>query len=168
MLSISSELREKTDKHPLGWCSALESLSMMHWLKLICTCKTRPVGRGVNSLFMHPLPSSQKGPADGVVKDLKWYKIMWWWWDWQFQCNSSSLRITNFKMFPGEHAPRPPLKPYILRALACMAYHTCINISTYKVGPCSSDMHSPWKILATGLRTFMMQKRKRMKPKPKL
>ena len=31
----------------------------------------RPVGRGVRGMRMHPPPRSQKGPPDGIVKDLK-------------------------------------------------------------------------------------------------
>ena len=36
----------------------------------------RPVGRGgARGAHAHPPPpKSQKGPADGIVKDLKWYK----------------------------------------------------------------------------------------------
>ena len=36
---------------------------------------TRPVGRGVHGVRTSPPPpKSQKGPPDGIVKDLKWYK----------------------------------------------------------------------------------------------
>ena len=67
---------------------------------------------GVRGVRTHPPPRSQKGPPNGIVKDLQWCKIT---------CDGRidnlnafpavwRTQISNF--FPGEHAPGSPLKPF--------------------------------------------------------
>ena len=109
--------------------------------------RSRPTDRGSASVLDAHAPPPPPSQEPNKRIDLKWYKIMWLWWDWQFQCITSNLRVSNIKNFPGEHAPGPRWKLSLFANW--MTYHFKINILVPNVEVCV--LPAPWKI---GLRVW--------------